>query len=1169
MTQLLYLNEYDADAGTGRRPGPLQFEFHILRAARDLYELQDAIFALDGNMLFVDVRAVRLLAHRMNARRDLRKTPHLGVLPSSLYAIGLIDEIFHYIVRLYEQSVNPGVFGRAYQTLGQSLGIGARSRLLEKFTGIYPPTDVYRGRISADDYPGGGTLGRPNIEILLEEIIHVSLANFNPAFGIVRELFDDAGLRNETPYDESVKDLEKFFAREKPFGPRHQDLLTLLRAPILASPNSLEGQLAYIRKHWGRFLSDALLMRMKQAGDLMREEFRAVGHGGGAGPGRAPKYSGDEAAEYMLDDAERFTPDIDWMPNVVLLAKNSYVWLDQLSRTYGRPITTLDQIPDEELDRIARWRFTGLWLIGVWERSRASQRIKQMTGNPEAVASAYSLFDYEIAGDLGGDQAYRNLRHRAWERGIRLAGDMVPNHVGLYSRWVLEHPEYFIQTPYPPFPNYRFTGTDLSDTPGIELRIEDGYWSRTDAAVVFQRIDRRTGQVAYIYHGNDGTNMPWNDTAQLNFLAREVREAVIGSIFHVARKFSIIRFDAAMVLAKKHFQRLWYPEPGTGGAIPSRAEHAIGRPEFEQLFPVEFWREVVDRINSELPDTLLLAEAFWLLEGYFVRTLGMHRVYNSAFMHMLMKEENAKYRELIRNTLQYNPEILKRYVNFMSNPDEKTAVEQFGTGDKYFGIATLMVTLPGLPMFAHGQIDGFREKYGMEYRRAYYEEQTDWDLVRRHEREIFPLVHKRHLFSQVVNFELYDAGSAHGGCDENVFAYSNRSGGERAFVCYNNRYGDTDVWIGQSVGKVRREGDADPVFGTLAGAFGFRADERFYYIFRDFSSGLEYLRTGRELCDRGFFIHLHAYECRVFLDIQEVDDHAGLFGPLAHRIGHQPVPSVWNAARELRLSPLHDAFGALLGAMEQRMSAPAGDDRTENALAEQVRRFAATAAEIGGAVLDPVQWTKDINRALGAAVDFFPASGIRKRGSAGKKGLFDIPDEPGERFIFRLRLLLEKILLSGGSEAWEGMQLDTAVIRACERAMLPERDAGEDLLLVKNLTRNLRHSSAGTAGGYESALLSFLGEPDCGRFIQLHDFEGTAWYRKESFERLVRWFTAVRYIDAVRDIPASRRGAFRRREGLAMRKVLAASDASGYRFAQLKSSLTKPTRPARRVPRPR
>jgi len=231
--------------------------------------------------------------------------------------------------------------------------------------------------------------------------------------------------------------------------------------------------------------------------------------------------------------------------------------------------------------------------------------------------------------------------------------------------------------------------------------------------VVFRRVDRRTGSVRYVYHGNDGTSTPWNDTAQLNYLNPELREAVIQTILRVARQFPVIRFDAAMTLAKKHYQRLWFPEPGTGGTIPSRAEHAMTREQFDALMPEEFWRQVVDRVALEAPDTLLLAEAFWMMEGYFVRTLGMHRVYNSAFMNMLRDEENAKYRSVIKNTLEFDPEILKRYVNFMNNPDERTAIDQFGKEDKYFGICTLMATLPGLPMFGHGQIEGFAERYGM------------------------------------------------------------------------------------------------------------------------------------------------------------------------------------------------------------------------------------------------------------------------------------------------------------------------------------------------------------------------------------------------------------------------------------------------------------------------
>ena len=432
-----------------------------------------------------------------------------------------------------------------------------------------------------------------------------------------------------------------------------------------------------------------------------------------------------------------------------------------------------------------------------------------MMGNPEAVASAYSLYDYEIAADLGGWLAYKDLRDRAWQRGIRLASDMVPNHVGIDGKWVIEHPDWFVQLPYSPFPSYSFNGPNLSQDERVGVYLEDHYYNRSDAAVVFKRRDHWTGDTRYIYHGNDGTSMPWNDTAQLNYLNPEVREAVIQTILHVARMFPIIRFDAAMTLAKRHFQRLWFPEPGSGGDISSRAEYGLTKAEFDAAFPEEFWREVVDRVAAEVPDTLLLAEAFWLMEGYFVRTLGMHRVYNSAFMHMLKKEENAKYRLVIKNTVEFDPEILKRYVNFMNNPDEDTAVEQFGKDDKYFGVATMLATMPGLPMFGHGQIEGFTEKYGMEYRRAYYDETPDEWLVRRHEREIFPLLHKRYLFAEVDNFRLYDFFSADGGVNEDVFAYSNRSGDERALVIFHNKWADAKGWIRTSAAYAVKEADGN------------------------------------------------------------------------------------------------------------------------------------------------------------------------------------------------------------------------------------------------------------------------------------------------------------------------------------------------------------------------
>ena len=43
----------------------------------------------------------------------------------------------------------------------------------------------------------------------------------------------------------------------------------------------------------------------------------------------------------------------------------------------------------------------------------------------------------------------------------------------------------------------------------------------------------------------------------------------------------------------------------------------------------------------------------------------------------------------------------------------------------------MLATMPGLPMFGHGQIEGYTEKYGMEYLTARWQEETDQNLVGR------------------------------------------------------------------------------------------------------------------------------------------------------------------------------------------------------------------------------------------------------------------------------------------------------------------------------------------------------------------------------------------------------------------------------------------------------
>jgi len=909
------------DASSGGRSQSPRREFHVSAAARARYHLDDALFELSGNLILANLRAVRGLAADMTARRRADGTASAPVSPGELNALGLVDEILHAVVGIYREQEDPEAIDDALDHLDELVGADAVDATLALFTAGFPPLAVHRGELTVAEYLAGETDGTPNREIALEELTNCWLANANPAADPFRELFDDADLATATRYRVVIEELGRFFAGRTPFGPDSQDLVTMLRAPAVAEPASLGGQLRWIRTRWGAFLAAALgdrfaalLDRLVTGIDIAAEDERALWlrfHGGpGAGGAVEPPDFGG------LDmEAERFSEDKAWMPRVVIMAKSTYVWLDQLSRSYGRPIRHLDEIPDEELDRLARWGFGGLWLIGLWERSAASERIKRLRGNPDAVASAYSLRDYVIAEDLGGESAYANLRDRAWARGIRLASDMVPNHMGIDSRWVMEHPEWFLSRADAPYPAYSFTGPDLSGDSRVGIYLEDHYWEASDAAVVFKREDRWSGDVRYVYHGNDGTSMPWNDTAQLDYVRPDVREAVIQTILAVARRFPIIRFDAAMTLAKKHIERLWYPEPGQGGAIPSRAESSMPRAAFDAAIPVEFWREVVDRVAAEVPDTLLLAEAFWLMEGYFVRTLGMHRVYNSAFMNMLRDEKNADYRLVVKNTLEFDPEILKRYVNFMNNPDEKTAVEQFGTGDKYFGIATLMSTMPGLPMFGHGQVEGFAEKYGMEFRRAYWDERPNEALVGRHEWQIFPLLHRRRLFAEVRDFRFYDVVDDGGHVNEDVFAYSNRSGDDRALVIYHNRFGSMHGRIRQSVAFAVKapDGEKHLVRSTLAEGLGLTDAPGAVVIYRDVLAGVEHVREVSDLRAHGLRVALDAYATHVYMGWREVSGEAAAeYRALAAELAGAGVPSVEAALAERRLRPLHDAVAIVM-----------------------------------------------------------------------------------------------------------------------------------------------------------------------------------------------------------------------------------------------------------------
>jgi len=593
--------------------------------------------------------------------------------------------------------------------------------------------------------------------------------------------------------------------------------------------------------------------------------------------------------------------------------------------------------------------------------------------------------------------------------------------------------------------------------------------------------------------------------------------------------------------------------------------------QFDAAVPREFWREVVDRVAAEAPDTLLLAEAFWLMEGYFVRTLGMHRVYNSAFMNMMRDEDNAKYRTVIKNTLEFDREVLKRYVNFMNNPDERTAIDQFGKGDKYFGVATLMSTMPGLPMYGHGQVDGFSEKYGMEFRRPRWDEVPDDGLVAEHRRRLAPLLHRRRIFADVEEFLLYDLFCEDGTVNEDVFAYSNRVDGQRSLVLFHNRYGHASGWIRTSAAYAVKHGGPDSedrhlAQRSLGDGLGLREDPCAFVAYRDLVTGLEHLSSEAALCEHGMPVELGAYGCRVLVDWRELWDAEGTrWARLAARLCDRGVPSLDEALYLLRLEPLHEALRGLLNAwVVERLGAPLAPDLD---LAGRVRRVAEALHESLGLSVDA--------RSLGEAIieaawllamplgdttrtptEDLPEGAASARPAADQDASTAAPPPAlpslratATRFA---AAVTTRIAQANPAAQFEALRLEGPIWALAREAGTPDPWLGAEVgaaralgvaLAVLERTPLLR-------GGAQALLLAWLDDAACARRLGVNTHEGVGWLSREALSELVVHLPAMEALAAQRRAEAT--GSEEEAEDLAAEMLRAGAEA-GWRVEALRA----------------
>ena len=355
---------------------------------------------------------------------------------------------------------------------------------------------------------------------------------------------------------------------------------------------------------------------------------------------------------------------------------NTRVWLTELGRRMGRP-ATLDDIPDNELDRIATMGFDWVWLLSVWRTGVVGQRVSRE--NPEwrrefeetlpdltladIAGSGFAITGYTVQPTLGGDAALAKLRERLRTRGLRLMLDFVPNHTALDHPWVEEHLEYYVAG----------TNGDLARTPQN-----------------YTRLTRTRGDVILAY-GRDPYFSGWPDTLQLDYSNRATQEAMIAELQRIAGQCDGVRCDMAMLVLPDVFERTW------GRRAPL------------------FWPEAIRRVRERAPEFRFMAEVYWDLEWTMMQQ-GFDYAYDKRLYDRLREGHARPVREHLYAGLDYQAKLAR----FLENHDEPRAAATFPPG-MHEAAAIITFLSPGLRFFHQGQFESRKKRISPHLVRAPHE----------------------------------------------------------------------------------------------------------------------------------------------------------------------------------------------------------------------------------------------------------------------------------------------------------------------------------------------------------------------------------------------------------------------------------------------------------------
>jgi hypothetical protein len=486
-----------------------------------------------------------------------------------------------------------------------------------------------------------------------------------------------------------------------------------------------------------------------------------------------------------------------WPEKPVVYEVNTAVWLGELSRAAGEPIT-LGTASDPDWDAITPDGADAVWLMGVWERSPAGleltfanpgllesfhEALPDLRGD-DIVGSPYCVRRYVADERFGGPGGLAAARAALAARGVRLILDYVPNHVAPDHPWVTEHPEFFIQG-------------DKDD-----LKADPGGWLSVGGHV--------------LAHGRDPYFPPWPDVVQLNAFSPQVRDATAQTLSDIADQCDGIRCDMAMLMTNDIFGKTW---TGRAGQWPDE----------------EFWPAIFARLRPSHPQTVLIAEAYWDME-WTLQQEGFGFCYDKRLYDRMIAGDPPAVRGHLQADLDYQSRLLR----FLENHDEPRIADRL-PAELERAAAVAIATLPGATLWHEGQFEGRRVRVPVFLQRR-PDEPPDDELAAWYRGLLFTVADHA---VRTGTWQLLDVrGWPDNQSSVNLIAWSWTPG--------DGDGGDGDGRAGRHVvavnlSEVPSQGQIPLPWPDLPGR---------RWRFRDLLDGADFTRDGGQLADPGLFVDM-------------------------------------------------------------------------------------------------------------------------------------------------------------------------------------------------------------------------------------------------------------------------------------------------------------------------